>query len=78
MWANFREAPTVVDLKAWEVRARVAAEEERERRAKAAETEVAESEAADDAEAEAVNAGPPAERTKSSGRIRKRRSRRGA
>ncbi|MEQ4207999.1 hypothetical protein [Actinopolymorpha sp. B9G3] len=31
MWDN-REAPTVVDLKAWEIRARVAAEEEREER----------------------------------------------
>ncbi len=33
-WDGFREAPTVVDLMAWEVRARVAAEDERERKAR--------------------------------------------
>lgn len=63
MWENVRDAPTVVDLMAWEVRARIAAEDERERQAEVAV-----------AEADVV---AQAERAKVA-RTRKTRRRRGA
>jgi hypothetical protein len=74
-WNDFLDAPTVVDLMAWEIRARLAAEEERERLdAEAAAAEAADEQAAAEA---AGGAAKPVVRSKSS-RGRRNRRRKGA
>ncbi len=80
MWNDFLDAPTVVDLMAWEVRARLAAEEERVRQDEEAAQQVhqeARAAGAATAEAAAAGGGKPAVRAKSS-RNRRTRRRKGA